>query len=252
MKKIIFAIVLALIAILTYFKFKNTYEYASPKMGSITDTIYGLGKVKSRNIYEAKIGITAKISKIFVTEGQTVSKSEPLISFYGAEDIRAPFEGTITNVNIEEGELAQPSTALIILKNLSNKYIEVSLEQSAALKVKKLQSAKIIFDITKNQIINGSVTSVFPRNDEFIAHIEAEKINDNILPGMTADTIIEVGTKENVLLIPLKATNGGKVSIMRDGKIKKIPVTIGHTDQFWAQVIEGDIKVDDQLLIKKD
>ncbi len=252
MKKIAFLVLIIALAIFGYFKFQNNYEYIQPKIGSVTDTIYGLGKVKSKNIYEAKVGISTTISRIFVKEGQAVNKGAPLIGFNEAGLFKAPFAGTVTSVNVEEGELAQPNIALIQLKNLDDKYIEVSLEQSAALKVKKSQKAQIIFDITKNKVMEGVVTTIFPRNEEFIAHIEVENIQRNILPGMTADTVIIVGKKDDVLLIPLKATSMGRVTRIRNHQMKKIDVTLGHNDQYWAELIDGDIKLEDKLLMKKN
>lgn len=53
--------------------------------------------------------------------------------------------------------------------------------------------------------------SIYPKRGEFIAHIESENIPSNILPGMTADVVIEVGKKKDVILIPVKSITDGRV-----------------------------------------
>jgi multidrug efflux pump subunit AcrA (membrane-fusion protein) len=149
-----------------------------------------------------------------------------------------------------EGELALPQLPIMRLENLNNKYIEVSLEQDAALKVKKGQSAQIIFESLASEKLSGSVQNIYPKNGEFLARIEANDLKDSILPGMTADVVIKVGSKKNVLLIPVRSIIDGRLLRYRNEKTEKIEIKIGHTDGAWAQVVEGDIKINDQVIIK--
>lgn len=68
---------------------------------------------------------------------------------------------------------------------------------------------------------------------------------------MTADVAIEIGRKEKALLIPLLGVTDGRVKIIRDGKRKTIKLKVGGVDGNWAEVLEGDLKVSDQVIIRR-
>ena len=96
----------------------------------------------------------------------------------------------------------------------------------------------------------GYVHNIYPKSGEFLARIEVKSLKDSILPGMTADVVIRIGNKKNVLLIPVKSIVDGKVNRFRNKKKKKINVKIGHTDGEWAELTQGDIIMGDQVIIK--
>jgi macrolide-specific efflux system membrane fusion protein len=229
---------------------KKSITTVSVKEGDVLEAIYGLGKVKSRQVFEVKIGVMANVSKVYVQEGEGVQKGDKLISFSGATSFKAPFSGTVTLVELKEGEVALPQLTILRLENLQDKYVEVSLEQDAALRVKKNQKAKIVFESAKGVRLTGEVQSLYPKRGEFIAHINSDKIPLNILPGMTADVIIEVGKKKNVVLIPVRAISEARVVRLRDEKKKVVDVEIGSSDGIWAELVKGDIVVTDKLIIK--
>ncbi|MDX5152521.1 MAG: hypothetical protein R3188_08600, partial [Acidiferrobacterales bacterium] len=82
------------------------------------------------------------------------------------------------------------------------------------------------------------------------AHINVP-LADNILPGMTADVAIEVSHKDKALLVPLSAITDGRVRIRRDGKRKTVKLSIGSIDGNWAEVLSGDISVNDEVLVPR-
>jgi len=73
----------------------------------------------------------------------------------------------------------------------------------------------------------------------------------NILPGMTADVGILIGEKKQVLLIPLRSLVSGQVTRVRAGRHEKIRVKLGAMDEEWAEVLESDLLLSDQILVRK-
>jgi len=246
---IIFLVILLVSLGVYFFKKKNT-SFLELKKGNVVDAVYGLGQVKSDKIFEVKIGIITNIKKLYVKEGSDVNKGDSIIAFDTGSIFKAPFDGTITMVSFQEGEVAFPQIPILRLENLENKYLEVSLEQEAALKVIKGQTAKVIFESLKTREFEGVVKTIFPKDGEFIAHILIDNLTENILPGMTADIIIEIGRKEDTILIPVVAITNGYVIRFRDDKKKKIAVKIGHSDGIWAELIKGDLLESDSVVIK--
>lgn len=255
MKKVYIALVIiVLIAVAIgarVFYFKKNFELISPKKGDVVEAIYGLGRVESDQEFNVKIGVLSIVEKLYVKEGQSVKKGDRLISFEGRVLFKAPFDGTVTLVANKEREIVLPQFTVLTLKNLNQKYIEVSLEQDAALRVLPKQRAKLVFESQSQLKYEGYVKTIYPREGEFITRIEVEGLEKSILPGMTADVVIEVGKKKDVLLIPVKAISDGKVLRMRNKKREKVDVTTGNSDGMWVEVVSGDINLDDLIFIKR-
>jgi membrane fusion protein, macrolide-specific efflux system len=235
----------------SYFRQARQLEMIAPKYGPIVEAIYGLGKVKSDRQYEVKIGIVSTVRKIYVREGDKVKEGDPLITFDTSSLFRAPFAGTITLVAFQELQPVFAQQPIIRLEDLNNRYIEVSLEQQGALRVRNGQSVSIVFESLRGEKLIGQVTALFPRNDEFLAHIKVKDLPDNVMPGMTADLAIEVGKKDNALLLPLTGISNGQVIRVRDGKKQKVEVKIGKVDGNWAELLEGDVIPTDFIAIKR-
>lgn len=229
----------------------NNIEYVAPRTGDITESIYGLGKVKTDQIYEIKLAVVKTLEKLYVHEGDFVKQGQPLVEMEDDLIFKAPFSGTVTYIAFHEKQSLFPQQTVLRLEDLSKKYIEVSLEQQGALRVKKDQPVRILFESIRGEQLLGKVASIFARNEEFLAHISVDGLNDNVLPGMTADVAIEVGTRKDALLVPLSAVSNGRIKVLRNDRKKTIPITIGGVDGVWAEVIEGDLKKDDQIIIKK-
>jgi len=228
----------------------NQVEYVKPRYGPIVEAIYGLGKVKTDRVYEVKLGIIKVIRKIYVHEGETVRKGDRLVQFDGDLVFTAPFNGTVTLVAFHENQSVFPQQPVVRVEDLATKYIEVSLEQQGALRVSPGLPVRVVFESIRGEVLKGKVSAIFSRNEEFLAHIDVP-LADNILPGMTADVAIEVSRKDKALLVPLSAITDGRVRVKRDGKRKTVKLSIGSIDGNWAEVLDGDITVNDEVLIPK-
>ena len=68
---------------------------------------------------------------------------------------------------------------------------------------------------------------------------------------MTADVAIEVNHKDKALLVPLSAITDGRIKVRRDGKRKVVKLNIGSVDGSWAEVIDGDVSLTDEILVPR-
>ncbi len=254
MRNIIIGLSLCLLLLILAASFiymrSSRFKVVHPWKGDIVEAVYGLGKVKSDKRYEVIIGVLETVSKRYVSEGQFVKKGAPLIRFEEGIDFRAPFDGTITLANLYAGEVALPHTPLIRLEDLTHTYIELSLEQQAAIRVRVGQKALVSFETVRGQVLIGRVKSIFPRNDEFIVNIEVSDLEKSILPGMTADVAIEIGTIQNATLVPLTSLQNGSLTIRRDGHWIKKKFEVGHIDGEAAEIIGDELKLSDEIRIQ--
>jgi macrolide-specific efflux system membrane fusion protein len=243
---------LALLSAGVFFYLRNgaSGEMIGPRIGPVVEAVYGLGTVIAPQTYQVKTAINQKISEIYVKEGDQVKAGTSLIRFDEGGVNRAPFSGTVTSIPLKKGELLFPSTPALTLVNLEDLILEVSLEQQSVLRVKPGQKAIVSFESLRGERIQAKVQSVFPRDTQFIVRIMIDKFPTGILPGMTSDVAIEVGRKDNVLSIPLRAISGGMVTIQSQGKMHKDAVQVGVVDGEWAEIISGNISADDKVLVR--
>ena len=222
------------------------------RKGTITETVYALGTVKSDYVFKVKVAIPMGVKTVAVKEGDQVKKGQLLLASDSGISFKAPFAGTITSLTVNPGELVVTGMQLLVLQDLDRLYVEYSLDQESALRVRPDQRAELSFESLRGQVSHGIVEKVYPNAGQFIVRIKVNDLPSQVLPDMTADTAIEVAQKENVLLIPLAAINNQTVRRIRNSSTATVSVKLGIIDEEWAELIEGDIAETDKLVIPKD
>lgn len=253
-KKYLLAIPAVVVILVILFKWnqnKKTTVIVKPKIGAITEVIYGLGTVESYHKFNFKPGVGKTLNELFVQEGQKVSKGTKLLRFEDGPTVISPFEGTVLSIPYNMGENVFADRTVITVEDLEKLYIESHLDQVASLRVKKGMKARISFENLRNELIEGQVTTLYPSQGQFIAKIEVKQLPKEILPGMTADVAIEVASKEKALIIPIKAISNKSITLVRAGEKQKHEVKLGIMDQEWVEEISGEIKESDEIIVKK-
>lgn len=233
---------------------RNEGFYSEPvKKDSIAESVYGIGTVYANRSFQLKVGITSHIDEVFVKEGDYVRRGDKLVHL---DQIiyRAPFNGTVTYLPYKAGENVFAPLPTLILVDLQDRYIVVSLEQQGALRVQRGQGVKISFDSIRESSYSGKVESVYSNDKNFLARINAPNLPRQILPGMTADVAIEIQRHDNVIVVPVAAIEGDRVWIKRGHQKfpKETPVVLGFIDKDMAEVVSGDVQDGDRLLIRKN
>lgn len=251
-KKWVYLLGLIIFFLLAGFSFywrAQNYRIVYPERANITEAVYGLGKVKSANRYEVIPGVISTVTKRYVNEGDVVEKGAPLIKLNEQTIFRAPFRGTVTSALLYEGETALPNVAVLRVEDLDQKYIELSLEQQAMLRVKINQSAQVSFESLRGKKLNGKVGAIFPRSDEFIVNVKVDGLEANILPGMTADVTIHIGEIKNALTLPIAAVKNGVIILKKEGRWKKVKADIGQIDGLAVEIKAPPLSEQDQIRI---
>jgi multidrug efflux pump subunit AcrA (membrane-fusion protein) len=250
LKFILIGILFLLLIFYFFIYSKKEVITLKPKMGTVVEVIYGIATVTSKQIYDLRIGVSSSVAQVFRKEGDLVNKGDDLIRLTDFPSFKAPFTGVISSHPFSIGETVFPQAVILSLTDMKNLYLLVSLEQEGALRVKKGQSVRFSFESLIGKKFSGKVSSVFSNQNQFLVHIESDELPEEVLPGMSADVAIEVGKKENVLLIPIKSIHNGKVSIKRGGKLSKVDIEIGNLDGEWGELKKGDIQLEDEILVQ--
>ena len=173
--------------------------------------------------------------------------------------LTAPFSGTVTEVKIKPGDQVSPGSIAIRIDDLSSLLVDVRISEVDVNRIRVGQDASLVFDAILNKTYQGKVKEVSPVGTvtqgvvDFIVTIELTDADQDVKPGMTAAVNIVVNKLSDVLLVPNRAVrlSGGKriVYVLRDGQNVTVPVTLGASSETYSEVIEGELKVGDKVIL---
>jgi len=178
------------------------------KKGTIMDAVYGIGTVTATKSYAVKPGTTVTITDLYVKEGDTVQKGGRLALIDNVL-YRSPFSGVVNFLPFKIGENIFTGLPTMVVTDLNDRYIVVTLEQQGELRIQKGQKAKLSFDTIRQKNYDGMVTSVYSYNSNFLARIDISSLPFEILPDMTADIAIIIQEIPDALVIPVVAFDNG-------------------------------------------
>jgi multidrug efflux pump subunit AcrA (membrane-fusion protein) len=233
--------------------FKYRHQAATliaPKFGPVVEAVYGLGKVKAEKRYDVRVSIPSTVKSVPVRLGEDVKRGQLLITFREGGIFHSPIDGMIVSLPYGEAETVPPQTSALSVESVRDLYIEVALDQVGALRVQKGQTAQVSFEDMRGQKIGATVTSIVPQDGQFLVRLEPQQMPASVLPGMTADVAVEVGRREQALLVPVAAVDQGVVLRVRGEKREKIKITVGTVDGQWAEVTGGDLSESDFVLVR--
>jgi HlyD family secretion protein len=167
--------------------------------------------------------------------------------------IKAPADGTITQVNTKIGQQASGAQPVFVLQNVSMLHSEAYVSESNVASLKTGQSVDYTFDaLGSDQHYTGKVLTVDPAST-VISGVVDYLVKGNlpnipeIKPGMTANMTILVATSSNALAITSDAiinqSDGQYVRVIDNQKTKtyhQIKITTGlQADGGLVEVLSG-------------
>lgn len=162
--------------------------------------------------------------------------------------IRAPFDGTVAELNLAKGDtVGSGSTIATLITN--QKIAEITLNEIDAAKIKVKQKANLTFDAISDLSITGEVvevdtlgtvnSGVVSYNVKIAFDVQDEKVK----PGMSVSVNIIIESKLNILIAPINAVKtmntGSYVEILVDGQIQRKTVITGLSNDTMVEIADG-------------
>lgn len=252
-KKIFFVVLLVTglgVGAALWMRSQKTSERLVPvRRGPVIEAIYAIGTIESTQTFQAKAGVPSGIVRLPVQEGRTVRKGDALVFLTEGSAIRSLFDGIVTRVNYKVGESVFAGNVIAEVVNPTTLEVRVVLDQRAALRVQRGQTARLSFDGLREKEFTGKVRTVYSNGGQFTVIVDSNKLPLEVLPGMTADVSIEISRTPEAVLIPLAAIRDGKVTRVRDGRRESIAVKTGLTNQDTVEILDSDLNQSDQVAI---
>lgn len=205
----------------------------------------------------------------------------------GYTDIVSPVDGTVVSRNVTVGQTVaatfQTPTLFLIATDLTKMEVDTNVSESDIGDVKKGNKASFTVDAFPKRTFEGVVTQVrqSPQTVQNVVTYDVVVSVDNsdlaLKPGMTAATRIIVDQRTNVLRVPSQTlrftpsgvtrqrstsstqtghvagtqTSQGMVWVLQEGRPIRVPVLVGLDDGGYAEIVSGDLKVGEQVIINE-
>jgi len=168
--------------------------------------------------------------------------------------LRAPFAGTVAEINGEIGEFVTPSPVgiptppAVDVVDSSCIYITAPIDEVDAPRVREGMPARVTLDAFRDRSFKAHVRRVAPyvidtEKQARTVEVEAEidELGDALLlPGYSADVEVILAERADVLRVPTRALIEGKrVYVLEDGTVRSREVTTGIGNWEFTEVTAG-------------
>jgi HlyD family secretion protein len=170
--------------------------------------------------------------------------------------LRAPFTGTIAEINGELGEVVTPSPIgiptlpAVDIIDRQCLYVTAPIDEVDAPLIRAGMPVRITLDAFSDEPFAGKVRRVAPyvldvEKQARTVDIEVDFTENgermaNLLPGYSADVEIILNTRDNVLRVPSEALlENQRVLVYRDGVLEETSINVGISNWRYAEVTQG-------------
>jgi membrane fusion protein (multidrug efflux system) len=216
---------------------------------SLNQTLYQ----RQKNLWDQKIG-----TEVQYLQAQTnlQSSKKALASLRQQANlyrITSPISGTIDQMDLKLGQVAQPGTTGIRIVNADVLKVKADVPESYAGSVGTGNTVQILVPDAKDSLttkVTFAAKAIDPTSRSFAVEIKLP-VRKTLRPNMTAIIKIADYSKNNAMVIPVKAVQkseeGDYVFVNENGTAKRKTVKIGITYGGKSEVLSG-LKVGEQLI----
>lgn len=178
--------------------------------------------------------------------------------------LTAPFDGYVSDSGVKPGDKVSTGKYAFQVEDNSHVYVDVEVSEIDINRVACGQQVVLTFDAAYGEEYQGEVVQVGASgaSDQGVVNfevtIEILDADAYIKSGMTASAHIQVDKVEDSLLVPNRAIrikdDKRVVYILSgvDAEPQAVPITLGVTNGVQSQVVEGDVKAGDLIVLNPD
>jgi HlyD family secretion protein len=174
------------------------------------------------------------------------------------QNVRAPFDGTITDLAVKPGDLVNSGTYALRVDDSSALYVDLQVSEVDINNVTLGQQVDLTYDAIPNKQYTGSVTDIGSVGTvsggvaNFTVSLVLKDADSAVKPGMTATANIVTNSVSNVLLVPNRAisTVGTRkvVYVLNNGQVTPVRVTVGLASDTQTEITSTNLKTGDVVI----
>lgn len=170
----------------------------------------------------------------------------------GNNELRAVVGGKVYTRNKELGDFVRRGEIIATIGEPENLYAKLSIDESSMSKIKLNQRVIIELNTHKGEVLNASITEIYPSFDKQSQSFYCKAVFSDSLPFLISGTQLQANIlteeKENVLVIPRNYLDyGSLVNVKGEGKVK---IETGIISTEWVEV-KGGIDENTLLILDK-
>lgn len=177
--------------------------------------------------------------------------------------IRAPFDGVVTDIFVDDNQAVNPEEPIVEIMDLSQLEAEAEISEYEIVKVKIGQTVVISTLGDRKKTYEGAVSMIYPsgivEGSEVYVLVIVDITNpdEGLKPGFSCTLDILLSGSENALVVPydaLKRINDDYFvsKLNEDGSITDVEVETGIESNLMIEVISDDLEEGDIVLVMSE
>jgi multidrug resistance efflux pump len=161
----------------------------------------------------------------------------------------APFDGIVLEVAVRPGESIGTGQTILVLADVSRGELLTTVIEEDLPLVKPGQVAELYFDAAPDGIVSGTVGRIVPQRTEgdrplYPVYVEVADLPVSLLPGMTADAVIVIERRQDVLRLPRAVVRAGEgdtatVQVWNGHEAEPREVRLGLRGDTYVEILSG-------------
>jgi len=218
------------------------------KQASMPELVETVGSMKAKTELTLKAVSPGRVQELVAESGSWVKKGSLLANIVGAPELRAPFDGYLTDWKVDAGEYVTTGQEFIELVNTDFLLLTYRVPEPYAGKLDLNQAVEVVVKAFPDQVFQGSVKFISPIVDKktytILVRAEIKNSDQNLWPGMSAHVRQILVTHPYALVIPeaslIYSLEGYNVFVIDpEGLIQRKSVQVGERRQGRAHILSG-------------
>lgn len=242
-----------------------------------TEALFRQGLVSDEDFRQQRLAmesaeLNAASARASVTQSEASYRA--LQDSLSKTTLRAPFDGVVTGLRAEKGEMAIPGTSnlpgavLMVISDMSQIMAQIKVNESEVVRLRKGQIAQVTVEPLPGRVFQGRVEEVATAAEKtgtdanlYMVKVYLDMSAKDIQllrPGMSARGVILTHEAKGVLRVPLQAVleregsleeaqakgllappNRSIAMVVKGGRAVETPITVGIANTGWFEVKEG-------------
>ena len=208
---------------------------------------------RQKNLWDQKIGTEVQFLQAQTMLQSSIKQVAGLRQQANMYRITSPISGTVDQMDLKLGQVAQPGTTGIRVVNADILKVKADVPESYSGSVSTGNSVKILVPDANDSLITKvtfAAKAIDPTSRSFAVEVRLPD-RKTLKPNMTAIIQIANYSKANAIVIPVKAIQkseeGDYVFVNSNGTAKRVNVKVGNTYSGNSEILSG-LKSGDQLV----
>jgi RND family efflux transporter MFP subunit len=159
--------------------------------------------------------------------------------------LRAPLDGMVLRRDGEVGEIAGPTDVLFWVGPPAPMQVVAEVNEEEINRIALGQKAFLRSEAFPAQALRASVSQITPKGDPTRKTFRVYLLLPNDTPlkiGMSAEVNIIFREKPAAIVVPAEAITGDAVQVVDNGRVKRVPVSIGIRGSRNVEIISGVLR----------